>query len=239
MNKSIINHILLFFLLIATTPVIAQSFNGCYKNNNDSISFSNNKVIFNLSDFGALSTQIVGEGSYKYIDHYLIIQTEDYSGDKSSLTKGKFDDPNIISVTVESVQGYPFSGALIEFLSKSKKTIGRKISDDEGKVEHPNDSKIKSIKVSNMGYNSIQSEIGTDTDISIVLAKNNVIQNQIVIIELIEEDEESISIRLLSDDFIAGKNLNKDLSKLKKRAEKSNILSKRLKKEYISVFYNK
>lgn len=239
MNKSIIRQVVLLFLLSPFMVSFAQSFEGSYKYNNDSIMFSNDKVIFNLSDFGALSSQIVGEGTYQYTDRYLIIDTKEYSGNKSSLKKQPSSTTDTINIVINGIDGYAFSGVLVEFLSKSNKVLDRKVTNDYGKVEYINNDKIKGIRVSHMGYNNLETDIDNNTDISVILAKNNVIQNQTVVIELIEDDEQSIQVRLLSDKFIPGKNIDKDLEKLLKKANKANILSKRLKKEYVSVFYNK
>ena len=50
------------------------------------------------------------------------------------------------------------------------------------------------------------------------------------------EDAETLSITLLSDDFDPGKDKMKSLQRLDKKIQKSNVLAKRLKKEYIPTY---
>lgn len=230
-----------FFILFITISVYGQELQGCYINNNDSLSFTNNKVVFSLSDFGALSTRIVGEGTYKYNDKFLLINTEEYSGNKSTYKMHESSKNEEQAITVFSLDGYPFKGVLIEFLSASNKVLGQSLTDDNGKATHPSNDKIKKIRVTSMGYDGIDFENKRGNDFSIVLAKNTVIEKQTVVLELTHsesEDEEALSVRLLSDNFDDDKNLDKALNKLQKRADKSNMLSKKLTKEYISEFYN-
>lgn len=230
---------ILILILTSTSSIFGQQFTGNYKNRNDSLFFSNNKVTFCLSDFSALSSQIVGEGTYEYVDQYLIINTGEYSGTKSKYGKNKAATENTPNIKVSTSDGYSFQGVLIEFLSNSNKVISQAITDNEGNATQPINDKIAKIRASSMGYNGIEFECNKDVDYSIVMAKNNVIQNQIVVLELIEEDEGAISVRLLSDNLKAGKNINKELEKAYRKTEKLNILRKRLTKEYISEFYNR
>lgn len=236
MKQRIFHFLILLFLV---TPLFAQQFEGSYKYNNDSICFTGDKVIFNLSDFSALQSQIVGEGTYTYDDNFLIINTGDYSGNKSSFSKQELESEEQASLSVKGIEGYPFSGALVEYLSKSGKPIKSSISNEEGLAEFNINDKIKTIKVSHLGYNDIIFDYDPKANFEVILAKHNVIQNQTVIIELKEESDEEIVVRLLTENFVKGKSKEKALDKELKRANKANVLSKRLKKEYVSTFYNR
>ena len=229
----------LIFIISLSLSSYSQHFEGIYKNKSDSLSFSNNTVTFCLSDFSALSTQIVGEGTYEFTDNYLIINTDEYSGNKTKLEKSKAANEGQSIFKVLSTEGYTMQGILIEFLSSSNKVISQAITDNEGQAKFPDNDKIVKVKISSMGYNGIEFDSDTDYDYSVVMVKNNIIQNQTVVLELVNEDENSLSVRLLSDNFKDGKNRSKDLEKLYKKAEKLNVLGKRLTKEYISEFYSR
>lgn len=233
MNK-LVSILITIFISIST---FGQDLNGVYKNQKDSLSFSYNKVIFSLSDFSALSSQVVGEGTFQIINNYLIIDTGEYSGDKTRFKTQNSEKQEESIINIVGTSGYVFPGVLVEFLSSSNKIIDRAITDENGKATQPINEKIKTIRVSNMGYNAIEIESKTGIDYSIVLAKNNVIQNQTLVLEIKEYNNDYIIVRLLSEDFKPGKSPEKALGKLLKIADKRNILSKRLTKEYVSQFY--
>ena len=222
--------------LSASLSLLSQDFEGNYKERNDSLSFSNGKASFSLSGFGALFTRMVGEGEYEHVDDYLLVHTSDYPGEKSVCEPIDGTNKDSIVVRVVGTDNYPVQGALTEFLSESNKTIRRSITDDLGKSRQPEDQKIKRIKVSNLGYDDVAFEVVRGKDFLVKLARNNVIENQTVAFKVRSEDEETLSIILLSDNFDPGKDKMKSLEKLDKKTEKSNVLAKRLKKEYIPAY---
>ena len=226
--------LIIIFISIST---FGQELDGVYKNQNDSLSFSGNKVVFTLSDFSALSSQIVGEGTYQTVDNYIIIEAGAYSGDKTRFKTQNSETQEESIINIVGISGYVFPGVLIEFLSSSNKIIDQAITDENGKATHPANEKIKTIRVSNMGYNGIEIESKIGVDYSITMAKNNIIQNQTLVLELIGHNNDSVSVRLLSDNFKPGKSQEKALERLLKQANKRNILSKKLTKEYVSQFY--
>lgn len=234
--KSISIHIL---ILLISIPTFGQQLEGCYKNKSDSLSFSNNNVIFNISDFGALTTQIVGEGTYEFEDNFLIVKTGKYSGNKSQYKELESTSKDSINISVKDINSYPKSGVLVEFLSKSNKLIDNAITNETGKVKKPINNKIEKISISHMGYDNINIDCDGTKDYSIILIENTVIEDKTIVMEVITEDSETISVKLISHSFNPGKNMDKSLAKIQKEAKKSNILSKRFKKEYVSMFYNK
>jgi len=224
------------FFLSGSFILLSQDFEGNYKDRTDSLFFSSGKVIFNISGFGALFTQMVGEGEYEYFNDYLLVNTSDYSGEKSVSEPINGSKKDSVVVKVVDPDNYSVQGALTEFLSESNKVIRGIITDDQGKSQHPNDQKIKKVKVTNLGYDDIVFDVVQGKDFLVKLAKNNVIENQTVAFKVKSEDEETLSILLLSDNFDPGKDKMKSLEKLDKKAQKKNVLTKRLKKEYISTY---
>lgn len=223
-------------LLSLSLSLLSQDFDGNYKDKTDSFSFSNGQALFSLSGFGALFTRMVGEGEYEYVDNYLLVHTSDYPGEKSVFESIDGSKKDSIVVKVVGPDNYPVQGALTEFLSESNKTIRGYITDDLGKSQHPKDHKIKRIKVTNLGYDEVILEVVQGKDFLVRLARNNVIENQTVAFKVMSEDAETLSITLLSDDFDPGKDKMKSLQRLDKKIQKSNVLAKRLKKEYIPTY---
>jgi hypothetical protein len=226
---------ILIFLSVSFI-LCSQDFDGNYKDKTDSLTFSNGKVIFNVSGFGALFTRMVGEGGYEYFDDYLLVNTSEYSGEKSTFEPINGSKKDTIVVKVVSLDNYPIQGALTEFLSASNKVIKGNITNDKGKSQHIKDQKIRKIKVTNLGYDDIIFDVVQGKDFLVRLAENNVIENQTVAFKVKNEDEETISIILLTDDFDPGKDKMKSLEKHDKKVQKSNVLAKRLKKEYIPFY---
>ncbi len=222
--------------LSASLSLLSQDFDGNYKDKTDSLSFSGEKVLFSLSGFGALFTRMVGEGKYEYVDNYLLVHTSGYPGEKSVFESINGTKKDSIVVKVVGPDNYPVQGALTEFLSESNKIIRGNITDDLGKSQHPKDQKIKRIKVTNLGYDDVAFEVEQGKDFLVKLARNNVIENQTVAFKVKREDEETLSIILLSDNFDPGKDKIKSLEKLDKKTQKNNVLAKRLKKEYIPAY---
>lgn len=227
--------IVIIFLSVSLS-LLSQDFDGNYKDQTDSLSFSNGKALFSLSGFGALFTRMVGEGKYEYVDNYLLVHTSGYPGEKSVFESINGTKKDSIVVKVVDPDNYPVQGALTEFLSESNKIIRGKITDDLGESQQLKDRKIKRIKVTNLGYDDIAFEVVPGKDFLVKLARNNVIENQTVAFKVRSEDEEILSIILLSDNFDPGKDKMKSLKKLDKKIQKSNVLAKRLKKEYIPTY---
>lgn len=223
-------------LLSLSLSLLSQDFDGNYKDKTDSFSFSNGQALFSLSGFGALFTRMVGEGKYEYVDNYLLVHTSGYPGEKSVFESINGTKKDSILVKVVGPDNYPVQGALTEFLSESNKIIRGNITDDLGKSQHPKDQKIKRIKVTNLGYDDVAFEVEQGKDFLVKLARNNVIENQTVAFKVKREDEETLSIILLSDNFDPGKDKIKSLEKLDKKTQKNNVLAKRLKKEYIPAY---
>lgn len=235
MKKIILLTALFFNVLLLS----AQTLNGTYKSGTDSLSFSDNRVIFRISGFGALSTAQVGEGKYEIINNYMIVNTDEYSGMKSKFQELPGSKTDTCVVKVVSLNNYPIQGIFIESKNKSGKTISAGVTSADGKVLFIDNEKYVKIAASAMGYNSIDLDYKKGVDYFIRLADNEVIENKTVVFKFEELDEETISIILLTDNFKSDKNLHEELNKLEKKARKNNRLEIRYKKvfEPIDTFF--
>jgi hypothetical protein len=224
---------LLAGILLLGMPLFAQQLDGTYKNGADSIAFSNEKVIFRISGFGGLSSAQAGEGVYELAGDYLFIHTSDYTGDKTSfeLLDGSRKDTCIVH-TISS-QNYAIQGILVESRNKSGRLISGKVTGNDGKVFFTPCDKITTLSATSLGYNSVSFNYTPGKDYRIKLAENDIIENNTVALKISFIDDETISLLMLTDEYDNGKNRDKELQKLEKRAQKTNKLDKRYKKVYI------
>lgn len=225
--------LLLTAILLSGTILYAQQLDGTYKNETDSIAFSNGKVTFCVSGFGGLSSAQAGEGTYELADNFLIIHTEEYSGNKTSFDESEGTAKDTCIVQTVGPQNYAAQGVLVESRNKSGKLIDGKVTGNDGKIFLTPCDKIATISASSLGYNSISFDYTPGKNYRIKMAENDIIENKTVVFNVNHVDDETLSVLMLSDDFNNDKDREKELGKLKKKAKKNNKLDKRLKKVYI------
>lgn len=221
------------YMLLWGVSLFAQQLEGTFKNGLDSLTFDGENIVFRISGFGGLSSAQVGEGSYEYNDDYLFIHTRDFSGERSVFQELEGYRTDTCVVKVVSLYNYPIENILVESLNKSDKNIEAKVTGDDGKIILTQNNKISSIAASSIGYNSISFNYTQGKDYLVRLAEHEIVENRTVIFKIQPIDDETISVLLLTDNFDEGKNRDKELKKLEKKAMKNNMLDKRLKKVYI------
>lgn len=234
-TKTNMKKILLFLgaFLLGFFSLFAQQFDGTYKSSSDSIVFSNEKVTFRISGFGGLSAAHVGNGTYEQVGDYLLIHTSDYPGTKTTYETLEGSKEDTCVVHVVSQQGYAIQGILVEARNKSGKLIKGKVTGNDGRVFFTPCDKIGSLSVTSLGYHSITFDNTPGKDYRVKLAENEIIEHKTVVFKIDLIDEDTLSILMLEDDYRSGKDRDKELQKLEKKARKTNKLEKRLKKVYI------
>lgn len=223
-------------ILFMAVYLPAQNIEGTYKNGADSLTLSNGRAAFCLSGFGALFTQIVGEGTYEHFNDYLLIHTADYSSEKTTCQEEPSEKKDTTIIRVYSMEGYAMGGVLAETLSSAGKIVGRYMSDNSGEIVVPKSDKIRRVRISNMGYDGIGFDYQPQKNLTVRMVKNDIVENQTVLLRVRQPEEDVLSVLFLSDDFKPGKDRDKELQKLTRRAEKRNFLDKRLRREYIPVY---
>ena len=224
--------ILSTLILLQGILLNAQSLDGTYENGSDSLVFNNDHIIFSVSEFGGLSTTQVGEGTYEIIDDFLLINTKEYSGDKSAYEEMDGSKTDTCVVRVVGLNNYAIQGVLVESKNSSNKTINAGVTGNDGRLLFLDDDKCVKFSTSAMGYNSIEFDYNSGKDYLIRLAENDVIENSTVVFRFEEIDDETVSILLLTDNFDTNKNRDRELKKLEKRARKNNRIDKRYKKKF-------
>ena len=224
--------ILLISVLFSGITFAAQPLSGTFKNGSDSLVFNGEQVIFSVSGFGGLSTTQVGVGTYERVEDFLMIHTSEYPGRKSTFQELEGSRPDTCVVKVVGLSNYPIQGILVEPNNTSRKHPGGRVTGDDGRIHLTNTDKTQNITVSGMGYNTISFDYTPGSDYLVKLADNEIIENSTVVFRFNEIDDETVSILLLTDDFDAGKKRDSELTKLERRARKSNRIEKRFKREY-------
>jgi hypothetical protein len=230
--------ILSFALFLATlSPLFAQKLDGTFKANSDSIVFSGNNILFSLSGFAGLSTVLVGEGTFEVVDNFLIVRTSDFSGKKTKVEtlSGTLNDSIVIKVVDN--QNFSVQGVFVEARGRSGRSrdnrIEGRITNSNGTVYLTKNTNINRIDISGMGIDNASFDYNPANDYRITIARNEVIENSTIVFRFNQIDDETISVLLLSTDFNESRNRDRALEGLERRAQRSNRLEKRLRKEYV------
>lgn len=219
--------LLFLTLFIFTLAISAQQIDGTYINGKDSIVFNNNSVSFSITEFAGLFTVQVGEGSYEFADEYLLVHTTDYTGERTTFSAEDASKKDTCIVKIVNMNNYAEQGILLETKNSSGKVLSASVTSSNGIIFITDFNKVSRLSVSAMGYNSITFDFDPTKDFTVKIAKNDIIQNRTVAFKFKEIDENTITLLLLSDDLKKGKDLNKELEKLNKRAKKVNLVEKR------------
>lgn len=225
--------LLLTAMFLSGMLLAAQQADATYKNGSDSLAFIGGKAVFRLTGFAGLSTAQAGEGSFTQIEHFLLVETSEYSGPKSASQVLASSKQDSCVVKVVGSNNFPLQNILVEGCTHSGKVLEARVSDNDGKIYFRKNDKMEKIDVSAMGYNAISVDYNPGEDYLIRLSKDEIIENNTVVFTIQNVDDETISILLLSDNFKEGKNRLADLQKLEKKMRKRNLLDKRLKKVYV------
>ncbi|MDD3510465.1 MAG: hypothetical protein PHW97_01035 [Fermentimonas sp.] len=224
-------YLILILLLFSYLTLSAQTLSGTFKNGNDSISFSDDKVSFRITGFAGLSTVQVGEGSHEFVEDFMLVNTTDYSGPKSTYNAQNAANSDTCTIKVVSMNNYPVQGILVESKNGSDKIIGASVTGADGKIVITDYEKISKMTFSAMGYHSITIDFSPGNDFVVKIAENDIIENSTVAFKFNKIDDETISLILLTDDLDISRNLSKELDKLNKKARKTNLIGKRFTKE--------
>lgn len=209
-------------LLILTTILFsitlqAQEINGTYYEGPDSISFNNNNVVFSVRGNDGLDVVFTGEGTYIIMDDFILIHTVEYNGTKTKVETATSTKKDTIQIQLFDEDGVSIQGVRAEFLNKSNKPIGLIVSDEHGVILYKVDPKITGIRVADLLYDKTTFDYAADTDYTVHLVKNRVLENKTVIFKLIEKTDTQLTLKLLSTDFDKSNPSASQLNKLDKK----------------------
>ncbi len=220
-----------FFIALFSWKLSAQHIDGAYKSETDSLVLRHGRATFSISGYGALGVHKIGEGPYEWVNDFLLVHTDDYSGDKTNLQHLNGSRQDSIVMKISTKRNAPIEGALIECYNAANKLLKTAISNDKGLVFITKNPQIKKMKVSTMGYSNLVFDYNPTQDYLIRMSKGDVIEKKTVVFKIKEINEETLSVLLVSSDFDVEQHKRvKELTKLDKKMQKRNLLDTRLKK---------
>lgn len=226
-------HLVIVFLFVSlfSWTLSAQHIDGAYKNETDSLVLRDGKATFSVSGFGALDVHKIGEGSYEWVDDFLLIHTDEFSGEKTKLQQLNGSKQDTVVMKISTKRNVSLQGALIECYNVANKILKTAISDEKGLVFITKNPQIKKIKVSLMGYSDLVFDYNANHDYLVRMSQGDVIEQKTVVFKIKKIDEETLSVMLISSDFDVDEHKKmKELNKLEKKMRKRNLLDTRLKK---------
>ena len=187
--------------ILFSTTAFAQDMNGTYWEGTDSITFTNDRVAFSVKSNDGLGLVFVGEGTFEVLDDYFLIQTEEYKGIKTRVEMNPSEKKDTIQLQLFDEEGYSIKGVRAEFLNKKNKPIGLGVTNENGIVLYKADPKITEIRVVDLLYDKATFDYKKDTDYTVHLVKNRILEDKTVVFKLIDKSDEKITMKLLSTDF--------------------------------------
>ena len=218
-------------LLLFATYGTAQVPEGIFKNSTAYIQLENGKITFDIDEAGTPMNNKVGSGNYRRVGDFVIVTTEPYSGKRSEITLLPASKNDTIVIKVVNLNDTPIQGALVESLSESGKKILGGITSGNGRILFLHNPKIAKFRVYHMGADNLTFTYTPKNDFLVTLGEKMVVENKTAVFKITPIDEDNISALFLTSDFEPGKDEQKALDKLLKRARKQNFLEKRLTKE--------
>ena len=197
----------------------AQEISGTYFEGPDSLVFNDNHITFNVRGNDGLGVVFTGEGSYEIIEDFLIINTTNYSGKKTKIETNPAEKKDTIQLQLFNEDGFSIQGVRAEFLDRKNKTIDLKISNDHGIILYKSDPKTTAIKVSDLLLDKTIIDYNADTDYTVHLVKNRVLEDKTVIIKLENITDNQLTVKLLSTEFNKNNPSASQLKKLEKKNE--------------------
>ena len=205
--------------LLLSISVSAQEISGTYLEGTDSITFINDRVAFSVKGNDGLGVVFVGEGTYELMDGFILIHTEDYSGTKTRIATAPSEKKDTIQLQIFDENGYSIKGVRAEFLNKKNKPVGLSVTNEHGVILHETNPKITGIKVVDLLYDKATFDYNANTDYTVHLVKNRVLEDKTVVFKLIDQSDEKLTLKLLSADFDRKNPSVSHLNKLDKKTK--------------------
>lgn len=210
--------IILATILFSLT-INAQEISGTYFEGPDSLLFNDNHVKFSIRGNDGLGVVFTGEGTYELTDEFIVINTEAYSGKKTKIETSPAEMKDTIQLQLFNEDGYSIQGVRAELLNRRNKSMELKISNDRGIVLFKFNPKIAAIKVSDLLYDKATFDYESDTDYTIHLVENRVLEDKTVIFKLVESTDSELTVKLLSTDFNRNNPSTSQLRRLDKKTD--------------------
>lgn len=203
--------------ILLSLTMSAQEIDGTFFEGTDSISFNDNHIIFSLRGNDGLGKIFTGKGTYVMLDDYIVINTQEYDGPKTRVEDKPATKQDTIQLQLYDDKGFSIKGVRAEFLNKKQKPIDLKVSNENGIIINKMHPKIKAIRVSDLLYDKTTFDCEANTDYTIHLVKNRVLEDKTVILKLVDKTDEKLTMKLLSTNFKKSEPSASQLRKLDKK----------------------
>ncbi|NLZ94307.1 MAG: hypothetical protein GX921_00585 [Bacteroidales bacterium] len=211
--------LIIFATILLSFTLNAQEISGTYFEGTDSLFFNNDHLTFSIKGNDGLGVVFTGEGTYEVTEDFIVINTESYNGKKTRIETKPAEKKDTIQLQLFNEDGYSIQGVRAEPLNKKSKSMDLKISDDHGIVLFKSNSKIAAIKVSDLLYDKATFDYEPNTDYTIHLVQNRVLEDKTVIFKLIESTDSELTMKLLSTDFNKSNPSTSQLNRLDKKTK--------------------
>jgi len=220
---------ILTFLLLNLISTAQIDF-GIYSYESDYIKISKDSVCFDLTNYGCFITHVRGCGIYNFVDNYLLIETKEYNGLKSTVRE-LINNTDSINITIVDQKGKPVIGVMVQFIDSSGNFFGGIVTNNDGIAVFEKQSEIDLIRIIYIACDPIDFKFKSEFDYSVNLVEGNVTEYQTVVFEIISANSNRLKLTLLDTDFKAKKDIKKSLRKIKRHNRKHNHSINDLKKQ--------
>lgn len=207
--------------IVLSLTMNAQDISGTFFEDTDSISFNGNHITFSIKGNDGFGKVFTGAGTYVMLDEYIVINTHEYQGPKTRVESKTSAKPDTIQLRLLDEKGFSIKGIRAEFLNKKRKPLTLKISNENGMIVTKMNPKTVAIRVSDLLYDKATFDCEENTDYTIHLVKNRVLEDKTVIFKLEDITESKLTMKLLSTNF---KKSNPSASQLRRLDKKNKAI---------------
>ncbi len=211
-------HIVLIIVISLFSHItFGQGLTGTYTSGNDLIDFSDNNIKFEIISNGGLVMTFRGQGTYSVVGDFIVIQTNEFDGIKSTVQKecnGQFG----LRVIDESSE--PVYAVNVGFYDSKGTIIDGSATDKSGNIKNKTYKPSETIDVRFIGYDQISFNYSPDCYFTVTLEEGNTIENSTVVFKIIEQTENSFELVLLNTNFKHNSPTLRQLKKLDRKSRK-------------------
>ena len=218
---------LIIVISLFSQTTFGQELTGTYTSGNDLIDFSNNKIKFEIISNGGLVVTLRGQGTYSIVGDFIVIQTNEFDGIKSTVHKecnGQFG----LRVVNESSE--PVYAVNVGFYDSKGTIIDGSATDKSGYIKNKTYKPSETIDVRFIGYDPISFNYSPDCYFTVTLEEGNTIENTTVVFKIIEQSENYVELVLLNTNFKHNSPTLRQLKKLYRKSKKYNLRERKFEK---------
>jgi len=221
-------YILLLFVFASFSQItFAQELSGRYVSDNDLIDLDNNNIKFEIISDGGLIWTLRGQGTYYIVDDFIVIQTNEFNGKKSTVNKecnGQF------GLKVVDISSGPMYAVNVGFYDSIGTVIDASATDRSGYIENKKYKITETIEVRYLGYDPVTFSYSPDCFFTVTLEEGKTIENSTVVFKITEQTENYVKLVLLNTNFKHNTPTLRQLKKLYRKSSKFKLRERKFEK---------